>query len=95
MDRITKAMPWVEVMNLYSISECHDVATSDLKQEMEIIKVFTLNQEETYSTHPTMHYVLVLPSVTTSMFDQDHRVSVYLKEYYEIFSSSHLNRLLS
>ncbi len=39
MDRITKALPSVEVMNLYSISECHDVSVSDLKEEVAQMKV--------------------------------------------------------
>ena len=31
-----------------------------------------------HSGLPSMHYSLALPSVTTSMFDKHHRVSIYL-----------------
>ena len=37
-----------------------------------------VSEKRRHSGHPIMHYILVLPSVTTIMFDQHHRVSVYL-----------------
>ena len=39
MDRIAKTLPEVTVMNLYSVSETHDVAVANLNQEMKKIKV--------------------------------------------------------
>ncbi|XP_071786315.1 uncharacterized protein [Asterias amurensis] len=38
MDRIAKTLPEVTVMNLYSVSETHDVAVANLNQEMKKIK---------------------------------------------------------
>ena len=29
-DRCMKTLPWIQLLNLYSISECHDVAAEDL-----------------------------------------------------------------
>lgn len=29
-DRAMRTLPWIRLLNLYSVSECHDVATSDL-----------------------------------------------------------------
>lgn len=29
-DRCMKTLPWIKLLNLYSVSECHDVATADL-----------------------------------------------------------------
>lgn len=29
-DRAMRMLPWIRLLNLYSISECHDVATSEL-----------------------------------------------------------------
>jgi len=31
-NRIASSLPWVKILNLYSISECHDVACSDLTE---------------------------------------------------------------
>ena len=29
-DRCMRTLPWIKLLNLYSVSECHDVATADL-----------------------------------------------------------------
>ena len=29
-DRCMRTLPWIKLLNLYSISECHDVAVADL-----------------------------------------------------------------
>uniref|UniRef100_H2YWG8 Dehydrogenase/reductase SDR family member 11 n=1 Tax=Ciona savignyi TaxID=51511 RepID=H2YWG8_CIOSA len=43
LDRCNSKLPWVRFYNLYSISECHDVATSDLNE-------FLKKEDETQDT---------------------------------------------
>lgn len=41
LERIVASLPWVRVANLYSVSECHDVAACDLTQWLKDTKVAT------------------------------------------------------